>query len=178
MGELLVLSPFDFVLRSLIVVVVACCRPVLESLFVLLVDAMLELVCWGLSPPVVVLEELVIEIDALLHVNVFAREAFGNVTLLDDVFGPDLRNMEVGQERIVAIELKQLVFVAAVEIDWVLHAAVLVRKDYLGVAMLISWRIEVVDLQILGLLLLIKSEEEVFPGDNLFILARSKLFSR
>jgi len=125
---------------------------------------------------VVELEVLVFERGGGQAIRIDFREASRDVAFILNVVGPDLGDVQIDHELVVAIKLVQLVLVVAIDIDGVRDVDVLVGQDVRWVAVLVPWSLEVVDLQIFHALLLIDAEEEVLLGDHFFVLARCKFF--
>ena len=100
----------------------------------------------------------------------------GDIALLLEVLGADLRDVHVNQVGVVPVDFHHLVGVLPIDVDVVLGADVLVRQDHLGLAVLVPWRIHVSNLEVTSLLLLIDLKEEVFLGDDFLIGALSELF--
>ena len=120
------------------------------------------------------LEVLVFERGGGQAIGIDFREASRDVAFILNVVGPDLGDVQIDHELVVAIKLVQLVLVVAIDIDGVRDVDVLVGQDVRWVAVLVAWSLEVVDLQIFHALLLIDTKEEVLLGDHFFVLARCK----
>ena len=69
--------------------------------------------------------------------------------------------MHVNQERIITINLKQLVLIITVNVNRVTDINMLVRQNVMGFVELITWGKYVMNFQILFLFLFIKSEVEI-----------------
>ena len=128
----------------------------------------------GLSPSVIEIKVLVVQ----MLVDVFTVSGLvvlsGDVALLLEVFGADLSDMHINEVGVVTVDLHHLVGVLAVDVDVVVGADVLVGQDHLRLAELVSRGIHVSNLQVASLLLLIDLEEEVLIDDDLDIGTRSE----
>ena len=178
MRELLVVSPFNFVLITLIVIVVTRSRSFTKSLLVVDVLGLRVPGTGRLSPSMVELEVHVVQmaVGGLTVSDLIVPG--GNVVLFLEVLGANLCDMHVNQVGIRAVNFHELVFVVTVQIDVVVVADVLVGKDVLGFAVLVAWGIHVIQLHVAGLLLLVDLEEEVLLGDDLLVGGLSELFFR
>ena len=78
--------------------------------------------------------------------------------------------MQVSQERVVAIQLHQLILVVRININRVRNTDVFVWQDVLRMTILVAWSVEVMNLQILRLFVLINCEEEVLLRDDFLVL--------
>jgi len=176
MREFLVLTPFDFVLRALVVIVVGGRGTVFEGLLVVDILSLGQESGW-LSPSVIVLETLVIKrtVVDIVH-DRSLRETCWHVALLIKVLRANLGDVQIDQESVVTVQLHQLLFVVRVDVDWVGHMHMLMWENMLGMSVGIAWRVEVVDLHVLLLLVLIDAEVEVFLRDNLVVLACCEFF--
>lgn len=170
-GELLLIGPLNVVLGALIVIVVGSAGLVLQGLLIVQLASLGEPGTGGLSPSVVVLEESVVEL--LVHGGVVQGhhlvEALGNVTHLLQVVGSNLRNVQINQESIVAVELPLLLLSQANSVDIVSLGDVLVGQDYARLSEFIARRIEVGQLGIFVFFVLINLEEEVLSSDHLVV---------
>ena len=176
--ELLVVSPFNLVLVTLVVIVDTRSRSFTKSLLVVVVLGLRVPGAGGLSPSMVELEVDVVQMGVggltVSDLIVLRR----NVALFLEVIGANLCDMHVNQVGVRAVDLHELVFVVTVQIDVVVVADVLVAKDVLGFAVLVAWGIHVPQLHVAGLLLLIDLKEEVLLGDDLLVGGLSELFFR
>ena len=175
--ELLVISPLDFPLVTLVVIVMARGGSIFKSLLEVDLLGLGEPGAGGLSPSVIEIKVLVVQ----MLVDVFTVSGLvvlsGDVALLLEVFRADLSDMHINEVGVVTVDLHHLVGVLAVDVDVVVGADVLVGQDHLRLAELVSWGIHVSNLQVASLLLLIDLEEEVLLGDDLVIGALSELLS-
>jgi hypothetical protein len=73
----------------------------------------------GLSPPVVVLEEAVVQVRVPILCVVLLVEASWDVALLVEVLRSDLGDVEVHNVGVVAVQLPQLVTFEARCVHWV-----------------------------------------------------------
>ena len=96
-------------------------------------------------------------------------EPLGDVALGIKVVRSDLSNVHIDQVGVVSVDVHHLLLIAAIDIDWVLYIEDFVRKDHIGVTMLVSRGVHVIKLQVSLFLLLIDLEEEVFPRDHLVV---------
>ena len=99
------------------------------------------------------------------HLIVLGR----NIALLVKVLWTHLCDVHVNHVGVVAVDLHHLIRVLTIDIDVVVGANVLVRKNSLRLSELITGGIHVPELQVFGLLLLVNLEEEIFLGDNFII---------
>lgn len=83
--------------------------------------------------------QMVVGFLTMGHLIVLRRD----IALLLEVLGTHLSDMHVNEVGVVAINLKQLFLVAAIDVDVVGGADVLVRQDNLRVAVLVAWRVHV-----------------------------------
>jgi hypothetical protein len=169
MRELLVVSPLDLILISLIVIVVTRSRSVLKSLLVVIVLGLRIPGSRRLSPPVIELEIDVVQMAVGRFTVSDLIVLCGNVAFLLKVFWTNLCNMHVNHVCVVAVNFHQLFLVVAVHIDVVTWADVLMGKDILGLAVLVARSLYIPHLQVAGLFLLINLEKEVLFSDNFFI---------
>ena len=178
MRELLVISPLDLPLVTLVVIVMACSGSILKSLLMVNLLGLGEPGAGRLSPPVIVLKVDVVQVTVgeliMCDLVVFSRD----IALLGQVLGANLSDVHVNQIAVVSIDLHDLVGILTIDVDVVVGTDVLVGQDTAGLAVLVTWGIHVGKLHVAVFLLLINLEEEVFLGDNLLIGALSKLFSR
>jgi hypothetical protein len=163
--ELLVFGPFNVVLGTLVVVVVVSNRLVSELL--LEVKLNLHLLASGFSPPVVVLEEHVVQVQRLNEVGVYLVEMRWNVALLLDNTRTHLSNVHINHQAVVAVNLEEFVFSQILGVHEVLDVHMFVRKNHVGVSELVTRSFKVVDSQVLVPLVLVDAEEEIALGCNL-----------
>jgi hypothetical protein len=134
--ELLVFGPFNVVLGTLVVVVVVSNGLVSELL--LEVKLNLHLLASGFSPPVVVLEEHVVQVQRLNEVGVYLVEMRWNVALLLDNTRTHLSNVHINHQAVVAVNLEEFVFSQILGVHEVLDVHMFVRKNHVGVSELVT----------------------------------------
>ena len=176
--ELLVISPFDFPFVTSIVIVVACCWPIIKHLLVVdLLGLGVPHAIW-LPPSVIELKVDVVQmvIDSLLMSNLV--QMAWDVALLIKVLGSDLSDVHIDHVGIVTVNLHHLVLVIAINIDVVVRRNVLMWQDAAWLSVLVAGSLHVPYLQVTALLLLIDLEEEVLLGDDLLVGVLCKLLTR
>lgn len=110
MGELLIITPFDFVFVPTIVVVVGSAGPVLQMLLEVDFLSLTEPFTCGLSHAMVEVEEAVVKMLIGLEESwIFLVEARGHVAFFVQVFRSHLGNVHVYKKSVVAIYLKEFV---------------------------------------------------------------------
>lgn len=159
-GELLVIAPLNLVLRSLVVIVVTCGRSVFEGFLEVDFLGLRHPGACGLSPPVVVLKEAVVQVRVPILSVVLLVEASRDVALLVKVLWPDLCDVQVDDVGVVAVQLPQLVALEARRVHQVVVTHVLVRNHVLRLAELVARGLDIVDLVVSVLLGLVDLEEE------------------
>jgi len=167
--ELLLISPLNVVFGALIVIVVGSCWTVLQLLLEVKLLSLGEPGAGGLSPSVVVLEESVVQVrvEALGVLNLV--EALWNIADLIQVLWSDLRNVQISQEGVVAVELPLLLLSQTGGVDVVGGGDVFVWQNNLWLAELVTWGLHIVHGQVVGDLGLIDLEEKVLLADDLVI---------
>ena len=174
-GKLLVLTPFNLILGTLIVIVMRGCRAVFEGLLEVVISLADKIETW-LPPAMIVLEVLVIKrLIFLLRLVSLLTETRGHVALFNEVVWADLCNVKIDQERVVAVEFHQLFLVFAIDVNGCRNVDMLMGQDVLRVSVLVAWGVEVVHLQIPGSFGLIDAEVEVLLGCDFLVLAGSQL---
>jgi hypothetical protein len=93
MREFCLISPFQVVLGALVVIVVRSRGAVLELLLEVKFLSLGEPGSCGLSPPVVVFEEAIVQMAVEAFSALDLVETFGDVALVLQVFRSDLSNM-------------------------------------------------------------------------------------
>ena len=168
-GELLVITPLNLVLVTLVVIIMARSWSVLKSLLVVDFLGLGEPGASGLPPPVVELEVDVVQV-------VMSRLTMGDlvklcrdVALLIQVLRSDLCDVHVDHVGVVPINLHHLLLVVAIHINVVIGADVLVRQDDLWLPILVAWSIHVPHLHVACLFLLIHLKEEVLFGHDFVV---------
>ena len=161
MGELLIVAPINLVFVTSVVIVMSSCGSVLQHLLVIEFLSLREPGACGFSPSVVVFEEAVVEMSVSLHREFNLVKALWNVTFRVEVFGPDLSDVKVNQVAVVAVKLKQLITFEASCVDVVLNVNVLMRQNVMGLSVLVTWRVDVVNFKVGLLFVLVDSEEKV-----------------
>ena len=142
--EFLILSPFNIVLISLIVVIVISGWPVSQSLLELELDGQ-SLSGW-FSPSVVVLKEHVVQVawvgkgwSNLVHV-------WWNIACLVDYAWSHLGDVHIDQKTVVSINLEKFILSQILGVNIMLDVAVLMGKDNIWMSILVSWGLKVVNL--------------------------------
>ena len=127
MWELLIVTPFYFILVTLVMIIVRSRRPVFQGFLMIQLLSLWEpCPCW-LPPSVVVFEVLVVKLGIWLVSHSFLIESLWDVALCIQVIRSYLRNMHIDHVGVVPINVKHLFFVISINIDWVLDVEVLVR---------------------------------------------------
>lgn len=167
MWKFLIISPFDFVFVSAIVVVMGSAGPVLQMLLIVDFLSLTEPFTCGLSHSMVEVEEAVVKMLVGLEESwVFLVEPRGDVAFFVQAFRSDLSNVHVYKESVVAIDLKKFVLGQVFGIDVVLDVNVLVRQDVLGLVVLVAGSSHVVNLDVLALLVFINVKIKVAVGKH------------
>lgn len=159
MRELLILGPLNIVLSSFVMIVMVSSWPVSESLLELELDFKLR--SGWLSPPMVVLEEHVVQMQWVLESWGNLVHMWWNVADLVNLSGSDLSDMHVDHQTIVAINLHELFLGQVFGIQIVLNVGVLVRQDDIRVSELVAWSLDIGDSHILFDLVGIIAEIEI-----------------
>lgn len=167
MREFLALSPLAIVWHTFIVIVMVSSRLVSQSFLHLKLNG-IGLSGW-LSPSVVVLEEHVVQMEIVSIGRSNLVHVWWNVANFVINAWSHLSNVHIDQETIVSVDFEKLVFSEVLGIKVVLNITMLVRKDYIRVLKFVSWSFEIVDLKILRLLVLIKTEIVVALSSYLII---------
>jgi len=177
--ELLVISPLDFPLVTLVVIVMARRRSILKSLRVVDLLRLREPGSGGLSPSVVEFKVDVVKVaENILSFPVGLLVVLRlDVALSLQVLRANLCDVQIDHVAVVTVDLHQLVLVIAVHIDVVAGADVLVGQDHLWHAILVARGLHVSDLHVTVFLALIHAVEEVLLGHDLLVGALCKLFS-
>ena len=127
MWELLIVAPFNLILIALIMIVVRSRRSILQGfLMVQLLSLWEPCPCW-LPPPVVVFEVHVVKLWVWLVCHSFLIESLGDVALCIQIVRSHLRNVHIDHVGVVAIDIKHLLLIIPINIDWMLNVEVLVR---------------------------------------------------
>lgn len=103
-------------------------------------------------------------------------KSLGNEAFGVKVFGSDLRNVEVNQITIVAIEFKKFVALKSCGVDVVLNVNVLMGQNVLGLSVLVSGCLNIMDLEVILFFCFVDSEEEVLASHYLLIRGLAKRF--
>lgn len=146
MRELLFLSPLNIELGALIVIVVMSMRAVLQGLLVVDLLSLREPCASGLSPPVIEIEEHVIQVLISVADALELVEMSGDVAHLVKILGADLTDVKIDHMVIVGIDLGQLLLSESLRVEPVLDVNVLMREDNRGVTVVIPWGLTVIDL--------------------------------
>ena len=125
----------------------------------------------------VVLEEHVVQIQLVTEGGRYLIHVWWNVAHLLNHPWPNLSDVHVNHETVVAINFEQLILIQAVGLDELLDVHVLVRKNHIRCPKLVSGGIVVINLQVLVDLAIINLEEEVALGGHFFKGFTSKLSS-
>lgn len=129
--ELLCISPLDLIFGALVIPVVkggAVVKLLLEVQFLSLGEPG---ACW-LSPSVVVLEELILQMVVVSLGVINLVEALGDVGLIVKVFRANLSNVKINEISVVAIQFPKFVTFETGSIDVVVCVNVLVGDNVLG----------------------------------------------
>jgi len=175
--ELLVVTPLNLPLVTLIVIIMARSWPVLKSLLMVDLLSLGEPRASGLSPSVVELEVDVFQVAVSTFAVGDLIELGWDVALLFQVIGTDLSNVHINHVGVVSINLNHLILVVSIHIDVVAWADVLVGQNHLGLSVLVAWGVHVPQLHVASLFLLIHLKEEVLLRHNLLVGALSQLFA-
>ena len=114
------------------------------------------------------LEEAVVQVTIVGFHQFRLVESLGHVAFGIEVFRTDLSNVHVNEQRVVAINLKQLLF-CHVGIQVVVNMNVLMRKNHIRA---VGWNARsfgVENLCVVLLFVLINSEVEVLLADHLIV---------
>ena len=130
-GELLCVGPLNLILGALVIPVANCGAVVKLLLEVQFLSLGEPGACW-LSPSVVVLEELILQVVVIALRVVNLIEALGDVGLIFKVFGANLSNVKINEISVVAIQFPKFVTFETGGVDVVVGVDVLVRNDVLG----------------------------------------------
>ena len=177
--ELLVITPFNLPLVTLIVIVMCGSGSGIKSLLLVDLLSLGEPGAGGLSPSMIELKVDVLETGAD-HVRLGMSdlvELGRDVALLFEVLRADLGDVHINEVGVVTVDLHHLVLVVTIDINVMVGADVLVGENVLRLAVDVSWSSHVTDLQVALLLLLIDLEEEVFLGNDLIVGALSELLA-
>ena len=174
MWELLIITPLDFVLVSLIVIIVCGGWTILQSFLVVEFLSLREPgSCW-FSPSVVILKVDVLQLGIRLVQDSILVESFWDVALCIEILRSDLGNVHVNHVRVKTINIEHLFLVIAINVDRMLDMEMLVWKDYLWLTIFVSWGGHVVNFEIPVFLGLINLEEEILSCNDLIVSLSSK----
>ena len=174
MWELLIITPLDFVLVSLIVIIVCGGWTILQSFLVIELLSLREPgSCW-FSPSVIILKVDVLQLGIRFVHDCILVESFWDVALCIEILWSDLSNMHVNHIGVKTIDIEHLVLVITINVDWMLDMEVFVWKDYLWLAIFVSWGSHIVNFEIPVFLGLINLEEEILSCNDLIIGLSSK----
>ena len=124
-GELLILSPLNVILVSLIVVVVISSGSVTKLLGKSNLNIK-EIPGW-LSPPVVVIKEHIVQVEIILESGSGLTHVRRDIPLLINDARSHLRNMHINHQGVVSINFKKFVVSKILGVDVVLDVTVLMR---------------------------------------------------
>ena len=177
MWEFLIITPLDFVLVSLIVIIVCGGWTILQSFLVVEFLSLREPgSCW-FSPPVVILKVDVLQLGIRLVQDSILVESFWDVALRIEIFRSDLGNVHVNHIGVKTINIEHLFLVIAINVDRMLDMEMLVWKDYLWLTIFVSWGGHVVNFEIPVFLSLINLEEEILSCNDFIVGLSSKSFA-
>ena len=177
MWELLIITPLDFVLVSLIVIIVCGGWTILQSFLVVEFLSLREPgSCW-FSPSVVILKVDVLQLGIRLVQDSILVESFWDVALRIEIFRSDLGNVHVNHIGVKTINIEHLFLVIAINVDRMLDMEMLVWKDYLWLTIFVSWGGHVVNFEIPVFLSLINLEEEILSCNDFIVGLSSKSFA-
>ena len=176
MWELLIITPLDFVLVSLIVIIVCGGWAIIQSFLVVKFLSLREPgSCW-FSPSVIILKVDVFQLGIGFVHNGILVESFWDVALCIEILRSDLGNMHVNHVRVKTVDIKHLVLVITINVNWMLDMEMLVWKDYLWLTIFVSWGGHVVNFEIPVFLSLINLEEEILSCNDFIVGLSSKSF--
>ena len=162
MRELLIITPLNFVLVSLIVIIVCGSWTILQSFLVIELLSLREPgSCW-FSPSVVILKVDVLQLRIGLVHDCILVESFWDVALCIKILWSNLSNMHVNHIGVKTIDIEHLLFIVTINIDWMLHMEMFVWQNYLWLTVFVSRGIHIKKLEILVFFRLIDLEEEIF----------------
>ena len=177
MWEFLIITPLDFVLVSLIVIIVCGGWTILQSFLVVEFLSLREPgSCW-FSPSVVILKVDVLQLGIRLVQDSILVESFWDVALRIEIFRSDLGNVHVNHIGVKTINIEHLFLVIAINVDRMLDMEMLVWKDYLWLTIFVSWGGHVVNFEIPVFLSLINLEEEILSCNDFIVGLSSKSFA-
>lgn len=130
MRELLILSPLNVVLATLVMVVVVGGRSVLESLLIVDLLSLRHPCSGGFSPSVVEVEEHVVQVLVRSSDSLELVELRRNVAELVKVLRSDLGDVQINQVTVVGINFKKLLLSKVLDIEETLDMDILVRKNH------------------------------------------------
>jgi hypothetical protein len=176
MRELLLLSPLDVPLKSLVVIVVMSYRSILKGLSVVDLLGLREPGAGGFSPTVVEVKEHVVKVAILVADRLNLVEVCGDVRGFIQILGPYLTDVEIDQVRVVGIDLCHLFLIQTVGIQPVSDVHMLVRKGDRWVSVMVARGLLVEDANVGVTLGLVNLEVEVGSGlDFLVDILRESL---
>ena len=125
--ELLVISPLNLVLVTLVVIVMACSWSVPKSLLMVDLLSLREPGASGLPPSMVELKVDVVQVIVRRLTMGHLVKLGWDVALLVEVFRSHLCDVHIDHVSVVAIDLHHLLLVVAIHVDVMVGAHMLVR---------------------------------------------------
>jgi len=165
MREFLVLSPFNIIFVTFIVIVVISGWSISQLFRKYELD--FHLLSGWLSPSMIVLEEHIVQLKTILELWVDLVHMGWDIALLVNYTWSYLSNVHINHKTIVSINFKKFIFGQSFSFDIVLNIDMLVRKDNIWVSEFVSWSFSVENFKVLSLLVGIIREEVVTVGSDL-----------
>ena len=175
MRELLVLSPFNIIFVTFIVIVVIGGWSVSQLFRENELD--FHLLSGWLSPSVIVLEEHVVQLKTILKLWVDLIHMGWDIALLVNYTWSYLSNVHINHKTIVSINFKKFILGQRFSFDIMLNIDMLVRKNDIWVSEFVSWSFRVENFKVFLLLVGIIGEEVVTIGSDLCESVVSEIIS-
>jgi len=156
----LIVAPLNFVLVTLVVIVMTGSWTGLEGLLVLKLDGVLIFV-WLLSPSEVPFKVLILVLKKFSFAVEMLVEALWYVADGIEVVRADLSDVHVDHQRVPCVDLEHLFAVLTVHVDVVVGVDVLVGSDGRWLAVNVARGVHIEESHVGVLLLFIDAEEEV-----------------
>lgn len=169
----LLVSPFYFEFGTAIVVVVSRGGPILHVLFVVELLGLRNPFSRGLSPPVVILEEAIVQVFVITLVQFALVKSRGDVALLVEVLWADLGDVQVNHVAVVGINIEQFLFSQVRDTHVTIVGNVLMGQNHIRLVPFIAWCFHVSDAYVFFDLVLVNLEEEILFCDHLIQGVRS-----
>ena len=111
MRELLIVTPFDFVLVTSAMIVVRGTGSILKHFLIIKLLSLTEPSACGFSPSVIEIEEAIIKmLVRFVEGRIFLIKACRHVAFIVKIIWSNLCNMHVHQKSIVTIDLEEFIF--------------------------------------------------------------------